>query len=128
MNLLSYLIVFLGAGIGGMVRHGVNGFITDREINSPLPLGIIAINISGSMLLGFLTGYFAFKGDASGNWRLFLTTGICGGYTTFSTFSQDTILLIDRGQPGTAALYVLLSVGLSLIAFFAALWLTRQMS
>lgn len=128
MNFLSYLIVFAGAGLGGMMRHGVNGLITDRAASSGLPLGIIAINITGSLLLGFLTGYFAFKGDASGNWRLFLTTGLCGGYTTFSTFSQDTILLIDRGQPGAAALYVVLSVGLSLLAFFAALWLTRQMS
>jgi len=127
MNFLSYLIVFAGAGLGGMMRHGVNGFITDRTA-SGFPVGIIAINISGSLLLGLLTGYFAFKGDASGNWRLFLTTGLCGGYTTFSTFSQDTILLIDRGQPGAAALYVILSVGLSLLAFFAALWLTRQIN
>jgi CrcB protein len=127
MNFLSYLIVFMGAGLGGAVRHGVNGLVTDIY-GSKFPVGIIAINISGSFLLGLLTGYFAFKGDASGNWRLFLTTGICGGYTTFSTFSQDTILLIDRGQPGTAALYVFASVGLSLLAFFVALWLTRQMS
>ena len=124
MNFLSYLIVFAGAGLGGAVRHGVNGLVSDIY-GSKFPFGIIAINISGSLLLGLLTGYFAFKGDASGNWRLFLTTGICGGYTTFS---QDTILLIDRGQPGTAALYVVLSVSLSLLAFFAALWLTRQMS
>ena len=127
MNFLSYLIVFAGAGLGGALRHGVNGFVSDIY-GSKFPFGIIAINISGSFLLGLLTGYFAFKGDASGNWRLFLTTGICGGYTTFSTFSQDTILLIDRGQPGAAALYVFFSVGLSLLAFFAALWLTRQMS
>ena len=127
MNFLSYIIVFAGAGLGGAVRHCINGLVTDIY-GSKFPFGIIAINISGSLLLGLLTGYFAFKGDASGNWRLFLTTGICGGYTTFSTFSQDTILLIDRGQPGTAALYVVLSVSLSLLAFFAALWLTRQMS
>jgi CrcB protein len=127
MNFLSYLIVFTGAGLGGALRHGVNSFITDRTAGG-FPVGIIAINVTGSLLLGLLAGYFAFKGDQSGNWRLFLTTGLCGGYTTFSTFSQDTILLIDRGEHGAAALYVFLSVSLSLLAFFAALWLTRQMS
>lgn len=127
MNFLSYLIVFAGAGLGGALRHGVNGFVSNIY-GDKFPFGIIAINISGSLLLGLLAGWFAFKGDEPAGWRLFLTTGLCGGYTTFSTFSQDTILLIDRGQTGTAALYVFLSVALSLLAFFAGLWLTRQMS
>lgn len=127
MDFIPYLIVFAGAGLGGALRHGVNAFITGTA-NTEFPIGIVAINISGSLLLSLLAGYFAFKGDASGHWRLFLTTGICGGYTTFSTFSQDTILLIDRGQPGAAALYVALSVGLSLIAFFCGLWLMRQLN
>lgn len=127
MDFIPYLIVFAGAGLGGALRHGINAFVTGAA-NTEFPVGIVFINISGSLLLSLLAGYFAFKGDASGHWRLFLTTGICGGYTTFSTFSQDTILLIDRGQPGAAALYVALSVGLSLIAFFCGLWLMRQLS
>lgn len=126
MNTMAYLIVFLGAGLGGAARHGINQFVTGVA-GAQFPFGIIAINITGSLLLGLLSGYFAFKGDESGSWRLFLTTGLCGGYTTFSTFSQDTVALIERGQPGMAAAYVSLSVILSVAAFFIGLWAMRQL-
>ena len=75
-----------------------------------------------------LAGYFAFKGDASQSWRLFLTTGILGGYTTFSAFSLDAALLYQRGELGLAALYVLASVALSIGGLFAGLALVRQFS
>jgi CrcB protein len=78
--------------------------------------------------MGLLAGYFAFKGDASQSWRLFLTTGILGGYTTFSAFSLDSALLYERGELGFAALYVLLSVGLSIGGLFAGLALVRHLS
>jgi len=127
MNPVPYLIVFLGAGLGGALRHGVNQLVS-QWLGTNFPYGILFINITGSMLLGFLAGYFAFKGEASQHWRLFLTTGLCGGYTTFSTFSQDTVLIADRGQMAMAALYVSLSLFLSLLGFFAGLWTMRQMS
>jgi fluoride exporter len=78
--------------------------------------------------MGLLAGYFAFKGDASQSWRLFLTTGILGGYTTFSAFSLDAALLYERGELGLAALYVGLSVALSIGGLFAGLALVRQFS
>ena len=78
--------------------------------------------------MGLLAGYFAFKGDASQSWRLFLTTGILGGYTTFSAFSLDAALLYERGELGLAALYVVLSVALSIGGLFAGLALVRQFS
>ena len=62
--------------------------------------------MTGSVAMGLIAGYFAFKGDASQHWRLFLTTGILGGYTTFSAFSLDAALLYERGAVGAAALYV----------------------
>ena len=78
--------------------------------------------------MGLLAGYFAFKGDASQHWRLFLTTGILGGYTTFSAFSLDAALLYERGELGLAALYVLASVALSIGGLFAGLALVRHFS
>jgi CrcB protein len=71
-------------------------------------------------------GYFAFKGGASQHWRLFLTTGILGGYTTFSAFSLDAVLLYERGELGLAALYVALSVALSIGGLMGGLALMRH--
>jgi CrcB protein len=82
--------------------------------------------VSGSLVMGLLVGYFAFAGGASQHWRLFLTTGILGGYTTFSAFSLDSVLLYERGELGLAALYVVLSVGLSIAGLFAGLALMRH--
>jgi CrcB protein len=79
-------------------------------------------------VMGLLAAYFAFKGDASQHWRLFFTTGILGGYTTFSAFSLDTALLYERGELGLAALYIVASVALSVGGLFAGLALVRQFS
>ena len=70
------------------------------------PFGTLIVNVTGSLMMGLIAGYFAFKGDASQNWRLFLTTGILGGYTTFSAFSLDAALLYERGEVSLAAIYV----------------------
>ena len=76
--------------------------------------------------MGLLVGYFAFHGGVPQHWRLFLTTGILGGYTTFSAFSLDTVLLYERGEFGLAALYVILSVALTIGGLFAGLALMRH--
>jgi CrcB protein len=86
----------------------------------------LLINISGSFIMGLVAAYFAFKGDASQHWRLFLTTGILGGYTTFSAFSLDAALLYERGEIGMAALYVAASVALSIAGLFAGFALVRH--
>jgi CrcB protein len=78
--------------------------------------------------MGLLAAYFAFKGGASQHWRLFFTTGILGGYTTFSAFSLDTALLYERGELGLAAFYVAVSVALSIAGLFAGLALVRNFS
>ena len=121
---MSYLIVFLGAGMGGAARHGVN-LGAARLFGWEFPLGTLIVNVLGSLLIGILAGLFLARSGISQEVRLFLTTGVLGGFTTFSAFSLDTALLIERNAVATAAGYVLLSVGLGLIAFFAGLGLFR---
>ena len=86
------------------------------------------MNVVGSFLIGVLAAWFAFRGDsyATQSLRLFLTTGILGGFTTFSAFSLDFALLFERGDATLAAIYVVASVALSLVAIFAGLWLVRS--
>lgn len=123
----AYLIVFLGAGIGGAARHGVN-VAAVRLLGYNFPYGTMAVNIVGSLAIGLLAGWFAHKGDPGQSWRLFLTTGVLGGFTTFSAFSLDAALLYERGQLWAAALYVAASVGLALAGLFAGLFLIRNLS
>jgi CrcB protein len=76
--------------------------------------------------MGLIAGYLAFKGDSSQPWRLFLMTGILGGYTTFSAFSLDAALLYERGELGLSLFYVLGSVVFSILGLFAGLALVRH--
>jgi CrcB protein len=122
---VSYLIVFLGGGLGAALRHGLN-VVFARMLGTAFPYSTLTINITGSLVMGLIAGYFAFKGDASQNWRLFLTTGILGGYTTFSAFSLDAALLYERGEIGLAALYIGASVVVSILGLFAGLALARS--
>src|SRR5438105_2302690 len=126
-QLAAYLIVFLGGGVGAAIRHGVN-VAGLRALGPDFPYATMFINITGSIIMGLVAGYFAFKGDASQHWRLFLTTGILGGYTTFSAFSLDAALLYERDQYLLAAAYVLGSVGLSIAGLFAGLALVRHLT
>jgi CrcB protein len=124
---MVYLIVFLGGGIGAALRHGVN-LAAARTLGTAFPYGTLTVNIVGSLVMGLLAAYFAFKGDASQHWRLFLTTGILGGFTTFSAFSLDVALLYERGQIAIAALYVGVSVCISIAALFAGFALVRNLT
>jgi fluoride exporter len=121
---MGFLIVFLGGGLGAALRHGIN-ILSARMLGTEFPYGTLIINVTGSLVMGLIAGYLAFKGDASQHWRLFLMTGILGGYTTFSAFSLDAALLYERGATGLAAIYVLASVILSIGGLFAGLALVR---
>ena len=123
----STLIVFLGAGVGGAIRHLLNIAIAALYGGS-FPLGILLINVIGSTVMGLTAGWFAFRGEAPAELRLFLTTGVLGGFTTFSAFSFDAALLYERGQPGAAVFYVVASVLLSIAGLFAGLWTVRGLS
>ena len=125
----STLIVFIGGGIGAALRHGVNTAFL-RWLGPGFPWHTLVINMVGSLAMGLLTGWLAFK--AGEGWsqpmRLFLTTGICGGFTTFSAFSLDAVLLWERGETGAAAAYVGGSVILAILGLVAGLALMRSLS
>ncbi|MFG1400562.1 fluoride efflux transporter CrcB [Xanthobacter sediminis] len=120
------VVVFLGAGLGGVLRHLVNLTIP-RLLGVGFPFATLLINVSGSLLMGLITGYLAFRdGEAwSQSLRLFLTTGVLGGYTTFSTFSLDFLFLMERGDTGLALLYASASVAFGFLGVFAGIWAVR---
>ena len=124
---MSYILVFVGGGMGAMLRHGVNVGAA-RLFGTGFPFGTLIANVTGSIIMGLLAGYFAFRGDASQAWRLFLMTGVLGGYTTFSAFSLDSMLLIERGQWGLAALYIAASVAISILGLVAGMALVRHLT
>ncbi len=120
--MMGFLIVFVGAGIGGAARHAMNLGVS-RLMGTNFPWHTLAINILGSIVMGLITGWFAEKVGAAGHLRLFLATGIMGGFTTFSAFSLDAVLLWERHEHLLAMLYVGGSVAGSLLGLAAALWL-----
>src|ERR1700744_4858397 len=121
---MNYLLVFVGGGIGASLRHFIN-VTCAKCMGTGFPWGTFIINITGSIVMGLIAGYLAFRGEAVQPWRLFLMTGILGGYTAFSL---DTALLYERGALGLAAAYVLGSVILSIAGLFAGLWLIRALT
>jgi CrcB protein len=126
---MSFVLVFLGAGLGGALRHGVN-IASARAWGAALPWHTLIVNVAGSFLMGVLAGWLALK--AGEGWsqsaRLFLATGILGGFTTFSAFSLDAVLLWERGATGLAAAYVAASVVLSIAGLAAGLAAVRGLA
>ena len=122
---MGFLLVFVGSGLGGMMRHGV-GLLSLRLFGPAFPYGTLGINIIGSALMGLVVALFAHLDSPHPGARLFLTTGIIGGFTTFSTFSLDTAALWERGQHVAAVLYVVASVTVSIAALFVAMHLARR--
>ena len=125
---MAFLIVFLGAGLGGAARHGVNMLALRWLGPDSFPVGTLFINILGSFLMGAVAGYFIARMGVSQHLRLFLATGILGGFTTFSAFSLETALLWERGQALQAIAYTVLSVTLSVAGLFAGLALMRTLT
>ena len=120
----AYLLVFVGSGLGGMLRYAVN-LAAGALLGMTFPWVPPSVNVVGSFTMGVVAGVLALKGVGFDGWRLFLATGILGGFTTFSSFSLDTATLWERGATAAAGAYVLGSVVLSIAALFAGLWLTR---
>src|SRR5258708_28140281 len=91
---MSYLLVFVGGGLGASLRHLIN-VTCARALGTAFPWGTFIINISGSTVMGLIAGYLAFRGEASQAWRLFLMTRLFGGYTPFSAFSLPALCLYE---------------------------------
>ena len=122
-NALGYLLVFVGGGMGAMARHGMNR--AGLALFGPdFPWWTLAVNVVGSFLIGLFAGWFGSM-ETNHNARLFLMTGILGGFTTFSAFSLDTLTMWERGAQWQAVFYVTGSVIASLIAAVAGLMASR---
>jgi CrcB protein len=117
---VTWILVGIGGAIGSLARHALNELVRQRVLSSGFPLGIFIVNVLGSMLIGGVAGLIA-----SGRWplspeaRTFVIVGLLGGFTTFSSFSLDTLVLWRSGHAAQAAWNVVGQVGLSLLGVWA---------
>lgn len=119
----SILYVALGGALGSVLRYVATLCIHPKV---SFPLATFLINISGSFLIGVLAGYFLKNNLENENLRLLLITGLCGGFTTFSTFSLDSLKLIQSGQVAQATLYIATSVVVCIVFTFIGFQLTSK--
>lgn len=125
-RILLGLAVAFGSALGGVARWMIGSWIQLRA-GLAFPWGTFAVNGTGALALGFLVR-FALATPAIGpEMRLLLTTGFCGGYTTFSTFSYETAVLLEQGEYGRAATYAVASVLVSLVAMFIGFGMARAL-
>lgn len=123
MNIGILAAVALGGALGSLLRY----FVASAIPSNGFPLGIFVVNITGGFLMGVIVELGALKLSLAPEVRAFLTVGILGGYTTFSTFSLDSVMLIQRGAYAAAAGYIAGSTVLSILALFAGLYLVRAL-
>jgi fluoride exporter len=116
-----YLVVMLGAAVGGLARY-VAGTAIMQRYGGAFPLGTVIVNISGSFLIGVLMTVLTERWATHPNWRLFLVVGVLGGYTTFSSFEYETLQAIRRGTPGIALANVFGSVLIGYLAIWLGAW------
>jgi CrcB protein len=119
----NLLLVMLGGAIGAGLRH-LAGVVALARLGPGFPWGTLFVNLAGGLLIGLLAGWFV-RAGANEPMRLFLAVGVLGGFTTFSAFSLETFLMIERGQLAAAAAYVALSVIGSIALLFVGLMAVR---
>lgn len=117
-----FIAIFMGGGLGSVLRYSVQLLMHERIVYYNFPWATFTVNIVGSFLIGLFYALSA-KFNLSEEMRLFLTAGLCGGFTTFSTFSNDNIALIRQGDGLMCMVYIILSVILGIMACFAGGWL-----
>ena len=122
---MIWLAVGAGGGIGAMARFWLSGLLQPQ--GALFNWGIFGVNIIGGLLMGIIVELSALKLNLTPETRAFLTTGVLGGFTTFSAFSLDSALLLQKGEYALAAAYVVGSVVLSIAALFAGLWIVRAL-
>lgn len=124
---LGYVVVFVGGGLGAAARHWVNR-TTLLLVGPDYPAATLIVNVTGSMAMGMLAAWFAFRGETTtAEERLFLTTGVLGGFTTFSAFALDTRLMWERHDVVPALVYAAASVILSVVGLIAGMFTVRAL-
>lgn len=127
MSVINILLVGAGGCLGSMARY-LTVVSLDKKLNSIFPYGTLAVNLLGSLLLGVVMAIALKKtGTYHQEWKLFLGTGFCGGFTTFSAFAAENMNLLEQRLPGTAILYVVLSLTGGLLAVWTGFVLGRNM-
>ena len=125
--MMRFLLVGLGGAIGAMARYGVGLAAMRLAPGATWPWATLTVNVVGGLLMGLLVGWMAERaGAGQENIRLLGAVGVLGGFTTFSAFSLETVLMIERREYGLAGAYVLLSVVLAVAALMAGLMLARR--
>lgn len=114
----AFSVIFIGGGLGSALRYAVQLLMQERITAYSFPWATLTVNIVGSFLIGLFYATSS-RLNLSDEMRLFLTAGLCGGFTTFSTFSNDSLSLIRQGEWSLCLIYILLSVTLGIIACFA---------
>ena len=123
-----FLIVAAGGGVGAALRYGVGLGLGRMLPGAAWPWGTFAANGLGGLAMGLLVGWLAHRGGAHAEtWRLLIGVGLLGGFTTFSAFSLEVALMIERRQMGLALGYALASVIVAVVALFVGLWIMRRM-
>ena len=123
-----FFLVFLGGGIGATARHLV-GIYSLRNFGPNFPYGTLMVNVAGSLIMGLFIGWLVRREVSSSNeLRLFVATGVLGGFTTFSAFSLDVANLWEKGALMPAAIYTIGTVLVCILAVFAGLWLARSLA
>jgi fluoride exporter len=120
----NYLWVFLGGGLGSILRFFVNNVFVERYPN--FPIATLVSNVAASFLLGLFMYFFAIKSHSLDSWRLFLAVGLCGGFSTFSTFSYDTFRFFENGETLFGIGNIILSLFTCILAVFLGLWLAKS--
>lgn len=121
----TYLAIAIGGTVGCWARYALTGLIQSLA-GRGFPTATLCINVLGCFLMGYLFTVTLERVVVSGSLRAGILTGLLGGFTTFSTFSMETLLLIQEGEAGKAVLYIAVSVGIGLLATFAGFYLARM--
>lgn len=127
INMYNYIIVFIGAGLGGMLRYWASNFVY-KFLPPDFPYGTLVVNVLGSFIIGIVMFYFNENKLISPTTRVFLTVGFCGGLTTFSTFSFETINLLKEREFYFAGLNILANVLITLFVLFVVYKISKFIS